>query len=161
MDKGLEIELAAVRPRVLALVRKFFRASGLGSDPEDVVQDVLLRLWEARRKGADIRNVEAWVITTTKNCCISLWRKSRKGVVLPLREDLPARDSASGTVEQSEAKAALSQAWEKIPLTTRHLLKLRARGLSLDELAAVTGRPKGSVKSSISAARKTLMKTLE
>ena len=79
MDKALEIELAEIRPKVLALALKFFRSSHLDGDPEDVVQDVLLRLWMARRDGARIRSVEAWAVTTTKNSCISLWRKKRPG----------------------------------------------------------------------------------
>ncbi len=51
MDKTLEIELTEIRPKVLATALKFFRASRLDGDPEDVVQDVLLRLWVARRDG--------------------------------------------------------------------------------------------------------------
>lgn len=39
MKRSLDIELAAVRPKVLALARKFFRASGLAGDPEDVVPE--------------------------------------------------------------------------------------------------------------------------
>ena len=46
MDKKLEIELSEIRPKVLATARKFFRETGLEGDPEDVVQDVLLRLWD-------------------------------------------------------------------------------------------------------------------
>ena len=45
MEKTLEIELTEIRPKVLATALKFFRASRLDGDPEDVVQDVLLRLW--------------------------------------------------------------------------------------------------------------------
>ena len=75
MDKMLEIELAEIRPKVLATAQKFFRATRMEGDPEDVVQDVLLRLWEARRKGVQIHNAESWAVTAAKNCCISLWRK--------------------------------------------------------------------------------------
>ena len=45
MEKTLEIELTEIRPKVLATALKFFRVSRLDGDPEDVVQDVLLRLW--------------------------------------------------------------------------------------------------------------------
>ena len=72
MDKTFEIELAEVRPKVLATARKFFRVSRLDGDPEDVVQDVLLRLWVARRDGVQIRSAEAWAVSTTQNSCISL-----------------------------------------------------------------------------------------
>ena len=83
MDKTLETELAEIRPKALATALRFFRSSHLDGDPEDVVQDVLLRLWVARRDGVQIRSAEAWAVSTTKNSCISLWRKKgpvRSGV---------------------------------------------------------------------------------
>ena len=160
MKRSLDIELAAVRPKVLALARKFFRASGLAGDPEDVVQDVLLRLWEARCRGDEIRNVEAWAMAAAKNCCVSLWRKARKETILPLRDEFVASHTATGRIEEEEAVASVSKALETIPSATLYLLRLRAKGLSLDEMAVVTGRPKGSIKSSISAARKEIMKTI-
>lgn len=159
MEISVEIEFAEVRPRVLAMARRFFRASGLDGDPEDVVQDVLLRLWEARRGGAQIRSAEAWAVATTKNCCISRWRKrglARSGV---FPEWLPDGEDASTRIERSEAESMADKALERIPAGTRRLLQLRAAGLSLDEIAAMTGRSKGSVKSSISAARKEWMRT--
>ena len=161
MDERLEIELAALRPKVLSLARKFFRSSRLDSDPEDVVQDVLLRLWEARRQGTEIGNAEAWAIATTKNCCISAWRKARRGTLLPLRDETLAGYTPAGSLEEAEAAASVARALEKIPPGTRHLLQLRAKGLSLDEMALVTGRPKGSLKSSISAARKEMLKMIK
>jgi len=75
MDKKLEIELTEIRPKALATAMRFFRASRLDGDSEEVVQDVLLRLWAARRDGVQIQSAEAWAVSTTKNSCISLWRK--------------------------------------------------------------------------------------
>lgn len=63
-------------------------------------------------------------------------------------------------MEEADAAATAIRALALLPEGTRYLLKLRARGLSLDEMAAITGRPKGSIKSTLSAARKELMKTL-
>ena len=159
MDKTLETELAEIRPKALATALRFFRSSHLDGDPEDVVQEVLLRLWQARRAGAIIRNAEAWVVAITKNSCISLWRKKS-----PVRsgfspEWLSDGSDASMLIEQSEAEKMADKALERLPAGTRRLLQLRATGLSLDEIAAITGRTKGGVKSSISAARQELMKT--
>ena len=123
------------------------------------MQDVLLRFWEAKRDGVQIRNAEAWAISTTKNCCISLWRKKdpvRSGVYPQWLSD--GKD-ASTLIEQSEAEMIAEKALERLPAGTRRLLQLRASGLSLDEIAAITGRTKGGVKSSISAARQELMKS--
>ena len=159
MDKTLEKELAEIRPIALATALRFFRSSHLDGDPEDVVQEVLLRLWQARRAGAIIRNTEAWAVAITKNSCISLWRKKgpvRSGV---FPEWLSDGSDASMPMEQSEAERMADKALKRLPAGTRRLLQLRATGLSLDEIAAITGRTKGGVKSSISAARQELMKT--
>ena len=158
--KGFETAIGAVRPKVLALARRFVRAARLEEDPEDITQDVLLRLWDALRSGIDIRNAEAWAVAATKNGCVSLMRRKRSGKCGQVPESLADENDASLGVEATEAERIVRQAWARIPAGTRRLLQLRAQGLTLDEIAAVTGRPKGSVKSSISTARKEMMKTL-
>ena len=65
MDKTLEIELAQIRPKVLSTAQRFFRVSGLDGNPEDVVQDVLLRLWVARRGGEKMGKSVRMLIRST------------------------------------------------------------------------------------------------
>ena len=160
MERLFETELAAVRPKVLSLARQFVRASGLRMDAEDIAQEALVRLWAARRDGAEIRSVEAWATTVTKNLCISHLRKLSSHALSSIPETLPSPDSASSAIEMDESRRAVAAALQQIPEGTRQLLKLRTAGMSLDEIAAATGRPKGSVKSSISAARKQIIKAL-
>ena len=160
MDKSLEIELAGIRPKVFALAKKFLHSSKMVDDPEDIVQDVLLRLWKASEEGIRIQNAEAWAISITKNLCISLWRKRNGRISQTLPEWLPEGNDPSTQIELSETRIIAGKALERLPAGTRRLLQLKATGLSLDEIAIVTGRPKGSIKSSISAARKEMMKSL-
>ena len=77
-----------------------------------------------------------------------------------LPEWLPEENNPSTQIELSETRIIAEKALERLPAGTRRLLQLKATGLSLDEIAIVTGRPKGSIKSSISAARKEMMKSL-
>lgn len=161
MQNDFETELAAVRPRVLALARSFIRASGLRTDAEDIVQEVLVRLWTTLNGGAQVLNAEAWAVRTTKNLCVSLLRRERgRGDSAPLPASLPAAESASATLDAAESRRLVALALAQIPAGTRRLLDLRAAGMSLDEIAAVTARPKGSVKSAISAARKQIIDSL-
>ena len=95
MDTKFEKELAAIRPKVLAMTERFFRASRMQGDPEDIVQDVLLRLWTALREGTDIRNAEAWAVRCTKNACISALRKVGGSRHYPLFETIMDTASAS------------------------------------------------------------------
>ena len=160
MDKTLDIELAAVRPKVLGLARKFIRASGLGVAAEDIAQEALVRLWTAKQDGVDIRNVEAWAVTVTKNLCVSHLRKAAGRAVTSIPETISSQDSASAAIDAEDSRRIVAAALRQIPEATRQLLQLRTAGMSLDEIAAVTGRSKGSVKSSISAARKQIVKAL-
>ena len=145
-------ELAVLRPKLLSLAQRFVRASGLQRDPEDLVQEVLLRLWMALKGGAEIRSQESWAVTVLKNLCVSLWRKNKAPAPLP--DSLLSADTASDRVETADSRKQLRQALEHIPVATRLLLQMRQAGMSLDEMATVTGRPKGSIKSSLSIARK-------
>ena len=160
MAKSFDIELAQLRPKVLALTRKFFSSAHLSSDPEDIVQDVLLNLWRAKQNGTEIRNTEAWAVRATKNACISAWRKSRKYIAAPEKDNLHAADNASAKIEESEYQKRAVKILEGFSAGTRKLLKMKADGMNLDEIAAATGRSKGSVKTSISAARKQMLEAL-
>lgn len=160
MAKSFDIELAQLRPKVLALTRKFFSSAHLSSDPEDIVQDVLLNLWRAKQNGTEIRNAEAWAVRATKNACISTWRKSRKDIAAPEKDNLHAADNAAAKIEESEYQKRAVKILEGFSAGTRKLLKMKADGMNLDEIAAATGRSKGSVKTSISAARKQMLEAL-
>ena len=160
MEKTFEIELSDVRPKVVALARKFCRASALEADPEDIAQDVLLRLWTSLKGGSPIQNIEAWAVRATKNACISAWRKSRKDIVTPEKDNLHAADNASAKIEESEYQKKAIKILEGFSAGTRKLLKMKADGMNLDEIATATGRSKGSVKTSISTARKQMLEAL-
>lgn len=162
MGKSFDIELAELRPKILALTHRFFRSARLESDPEDIVQDVLLKLWKAKQNGTDILNAEAWAVRATKNACISAWRKKSTASFSRIEEQTStvSDNPALNGIRETEASAIVSKTLEGFSEGTFKLLRLRASGLSLDEISAITGRSKGSVKSSISAARKILVQNL-
>lgn len=162
MGKSFDIELAQLRPKVLALTRRFFLSAHLESDPEDIVQDVLLKLWTAKQNGTDILNAEAWAVRAAKNACISAWRKKSRATHsgLEAQTSSVSDNPALNRIRETEASAILNRTMEGFSEGTIKLLRLRASGLSLDEISAITGRSKGSVKSSISAARKALVQSL-
>ena len=156
MEERVETVIASLRPQVLATARRFCRATGQALDPEDIAQDVLIRYWLAEKNGASILDPQAWAARVTRNCCVSLWRKARKERTTRcgVGTELYAGGDASTRIESYEAARLSAEVMETIPESTRKLLGMRAVGLSLDEMAAVTGRPKDSIKSSSSAARR-------
>ena len=85
--------------------------------------------------------------------------KMTAGVLVNTMKNFLVREHQA--LNQHAAERQAERALERLPAGTRRLLQLRATGLSLDEIAAMTGRTKGGVKSSISAARHELMKALD
>ena len=45
---------------------------------EDIVQDVLITVWQKRDELSKIKNLEAWYTTLTKNKCINLLKKNKR-----------------------------------------------------------------------------------
>ena len=144
-----------IRGKLTALARRFNRAAGCDADAEDIVQDALLTLWQLSEKGYPIRDAEALAVKITKTRCVERYR--RQHIRFEPLEDLSIAGgvSASSGVEELDIKTIRGFVQRNLTDSQRQLLALRNEdGLSLDEIAAATGRPKSSIKVMLSAARK-------
>ena len=94
----------------------------------------------------------------TKNICVSLYRKQKIHGSRSL-EGIDAGTVSEGT-GATDLEILIQTTMDSIPKGTRMLLRMKASGMSLDGIAAATGRPKTSIKSSISAAKKTIEEKL-
>lgn len=151
-----------LRGKLEALARQFTLTAGIGDEPEDIVQEALVTLWELSEKGYPIRNAEALAVRLVKNGCVNHYRK-RKVVFRPLEEGLQAGNPpVTERLEDEENERIRKHLYGKLSETQRTYLTLRGEyGLSLDEIAAATGRPKNSVKASLAAARRQMLDELK
>ena len=157
-ENFFEANATRLRARILRIAGRFLSATSLRYDPEDVAQEVLLRLHLELRDGKEIENPDAWVGRVARNLCVSLYRKSR---TLPI-EPLSRNDESEGEPDSpAPSEGLIQRAMERIPPGTRLLLGMKDEGMSLDEISLATGRPKASVKSSISQARRTIVELLQ
>ena len=166
MDTMTELEFAhlskRIRGKLTALAQRFIRASGLEVEAEDIVQEVLIALWQLSQKGYPIRDAEALAVRITKNNCVDRYRKRHirfePVTDMPIAGDLRA---TAGT-EQKDIETIRTILHRELSESQRQLLYLRNEcGLTLDEIAKVTGRPKGSIKVAISTARKAMLDKLK
>lgn len=151
-----------IRGRLVTLARHFNRASGLDAEAEDIVQDALTDLWLLSRNDYPIRDAEALAVKITKNRCIDRYRRQHirfePFAGMPVAGDL----SATSGVEGRDLETIRSMLHKELTESQRNLLMLRNEyGLTLDEIAAATGRPKASIKVSISTARKKMLEQLK
>lgn len=149
-----------LRPRLMGLAMDFFHNR---EDAEDVVQEVLLRLWQRPSQPED--NLEALAVRATKNLCVSLWRKRQLRQTHPLEEALPLLTEGA-PAEQAllgrEEARRLRKALERLPLSEQRLMRMRLYDeLESDEIAAITGIGLRSVRTMLSSARKKLIKLLQ
>ena len=62
---------SGLRMKLLSLSLTYFASlSEQRNEAEDVVQDVLLKLWSERERLDEIVNIESWAVTIAKNMCV-------------------------------------------------------------------------------------------
>ena len=154
-----------LRPQMMRVAMDFFHHV---EEAEDVVQEVLMRLWireKTRSESHHDENLTALAIKATKNLCVSTWRKQKLRQAIPIDDSLvhirsdERADKPLMTTEQAEA---IDRAIRKLPRSEQRLILLKQTAdLSSDEIAALTGIPIRSVRTMISSARRNLLKLLK
>ena len=147
-----------IRGRLTALARRFNRASGMDAEAEDIVQDALVTLWQLAEKGYPVRDAEALAVKLTKTRCVERYRRQHIRFEPLSDQPVPGGYSATSDTDENDIRTIRGIVQKNLTDSQRNLLHLRnEQGLSLDEIAAATGRPKGSVKVALSTARKKMM----
>jgi RNA polymerase sigma-70 factor, ECF subfamily len=127
-------------------------------DAEDMVQESYLRAFRffAGFHGSDAR---AWVLTIVRNTCFSWLHTNRTArYTAEFDENLflpdPRAPNPENLVLMKDDGDLMRKALDKLPPNLREVLILReVEGMSYREIADFTGRPAGTVMSSLSRAR--------
>ena len=151
----------AVRSKLLALVWHFKASADMKDDPEDIVQDALLTLWRLIDGGYPVRDNEAIAVKITKNLAIASLRRQRVDSVSISDIDIDGGASATEITDEQDRCTIREELYKSLTDTQRHYLELRNElGLSLDDIAKMTGKPKTSIKTTLSNARKQLLEKI-
>lgn len=130
------------------------RILGREEEAEEVLQDVMLKVWrEADRHDAARGSVRAWLVMMTRSRCLDRLRRRsvRQRRESPLSEGVEYfPDDRLMTVEEmgrAETRVEVRQALNSLPEPQRRALEEAFfGGLSQTEIAAKTGDPLGTVK---------------
>lgn len=132
-----------------AVYRLAYAKTGCQSDAEDIMQEVFLRLVKSRPVFDSESHAKAWLLKVASHCASDLFRLRWRRQEEPLDENLPAPEfSEPGCVTQ--AVLALPARY-RIPI---HLFYYE--DYSVAEIAQITGKSEGTIKSLLFRARKLL-----
>lgn len=137
-----------------AIYRLAYARTGSRADAEDVMQEVFLRLVRHRPVFDSEAHARAWLLRVASNCASDLFRLPWRRREEPLEEEVPAPEEPG---EGSVTQAVLSlPARYRIPI---HLYYYEE--CSVAEIASITGRSEGTVKSRLFRGRALLRDKLK
>lgn len=159
-NNEFEILSKKLRPKLLSVARNFPLVSGVEAD--DVVQETLIVMWGLFQQNYPMRNVEALAIKIAKNICVSLYRKAQAVPYSLIKEDYIGGTEATILTDMEDTIAIRKRLFNSLTKSQKECLYLRNdEGKSLDEIAEMLGKPKTSIKSTISAARKQMLNLIK
>lgn len=139
----------ACAPRLTA---QLYAITGDWTEAQDCVQEAFVKAWQRWSRIAGYEEPAAWVRRVAIREAISRWRRGRRGAKALLGVDPPLTTPApsSDGVDVARALATLPVV-QRAAVVLHHLC-----GVSVDEIASITGAPTGTVKARLSRGRTAL-----
>jgi RNA polymerase sigma factor (sigma-70 family) len=154
------MDLATYKSEILPVKNKLYRFAvrmlGNPAEAQDVVQEVLIKVWKQRDRLDAIENIEAWCMRLTKNQAIDKLRLKNRHT-----QDLDTVYDLQGNGQSPYAKTAANDTFRQIttlmeglPAKQKQVMHLRdIEGLSYQEISEVLEMPMSNVKVNLFRAR--------
>lgn len=156
---------AEVLPLKDKLFRLALRITLNREDAQDVVQETMLRVWDARERWETIESMEAFCITICRNQALDFVKKAnRRDVSLEEEASQSAIADASPHEQmvRGEGVRLVRQAMDRLPEVQRSIMELRdMEGKSYEEIGLLLGLGESQVKVYLHRARKKIKAIIE
>ena len=133
-------------------------------EAEDVVQDVLIRMWLLRERFRNEEAMSRLAHVATRNAALNVLRKTRVATtpIDALQHGIvPACDEdPHDSLEHKENIRHIQALMQGLTTRGRAFLQMRADGLSYTEIAAISGCTEVNVRSQVCRARQWLLEQL-
>jgi RNA polymerase sigma-70 factor (ECF subfamily) len=147
------------------LISTLWFVLGNQEDAHDVAQEAFLRCWRTQEGLPEIHNLRAWIFRVGLNAAKDLQRSAWRRRVKPIlgAEIMPmVDDTAPGQeLEHQESLQRLRQALLDLRPEEQEVFLLRQNGeLTYEQIAEMSNRPVGTVKTQMRSALQKLRKVL-
>ncbi len=151
--KQFKTDILPLRDRLL---RQAYKLTGNTSDAEDIVQEVMLKLWNIRHQLAEYRSIEALAVTMTRNLSVDLLRRY-KGDHLSLEQIVTASPvvDPQRELEKKDEFRMITEIIASLPALQQTIIRMKdMERYETEEIAAITGCQSEAIRSNLSRARK-------
>ncbi|MBI5559499.1 MAG: RNA polymerase sigma factor [Deltaproteobacteria bacterium] len=159
---------------MLKMYRVAYRLCGTVDEAEDLVQDVLVKLYPRRRDLENIEKIGPWLVKVLYRTFIDQRRRSSRSPLhlvqntndeenYSLLESIPSEDSGPEEISQNiQIREKLLGAISSLNMDQQHICLLHdLEGYTLLELEEILETPIGTLKSRLHRARGSLRKLLQ
>ena len=162
------MNLEAFQNRVLPAKNKLFRFAWRLLDNEeeakDVVQEVLIKVWNGRDQMDAVQNWEAWCMRVAKNLSLDRLRSRQRKAIGPMEEGFDVHHETLSPYEKTElaeSMVRINQLIAALPEKQRQVIHLRdIEGYSYNEICEILDLDMSQVKVNLFRARNSVREKL-
>ena len=137
---------------------------GSSEEAKDVVQEVMIKVWNGREQMAEVQNMEAWCMRITKNLSLDKLRSRQRRATDSIEEGFEVRQEALSpheNTELNESMLRINQLIAALPEKQRQVIHLRdIEGYSYNEICEMLELDISQVKVSLFRARNAVREKL-
>ena len=159
-----------IRPHLTTLYQYAYRLCGHPDDAEDLVQELLVSLYNKKIDLSALEQAKSWLLKSLYHQFIDFTRRQKRNPSIPNPEDVtehinqqvdPAH-SPHQSVERARLGEKLENALNQLPHEQKMLILLHdVEGHTLTEIADIMDIPLGTLKSRLHRTRKALRIVLQ
>lgn len=144
-------------PMHAAMYRVAVAILGSADDAADVVQDIMVRLWNNRNSLDSVSSLGGYAINAVRNECVTRMTRTQPSAPIDFVAEKCSDDDQQAAMERRESLRIVAGAIQTMPDTQRQVMELSAFGaFSSQEIAEATGLTEVNVRALLSRGRKKL-----
>jgi RNA polymerase sigma-70 factor (ECF subfamily) len=129
---------------------------------EDATQEVFLKLWNGNEKIKNYANLEAFVMTVTRNYCLDQLKSKQNSNLKMVHNNYESHErSIHDQLETTDELAQVSQIIESLPEQQKIIFQLRdIEQYEFEEIAEITKMNETAIRVALSRVRKKIREEL-
>lgn len=162
-----EMSVEAFQAKVLPVKNKLYRFAikllKSEEDAKDVVQEVLIKVWNKRGELGHLKSFEAWCMTVTRNLSLDKLKSkhNRSGSFPEGFEVAERRKDPLESLEINDAMKQVNQFIQELPEKQKQIIMLRdIEGFTYNEISDILEIDINQVKVNLFRARKAIKENL-